>query len=224
MVIKRLPLRADQHLLDVGCGLGRPALRIARETGCAVTGITISQKQVTEANQRATAAGLGERVRFQLANAMELPLVNEMYDAAWALESLLHMPDREQVLREMRRVVMPGGRIAISDMILRSPMTDEEAAFIRSAFLMPSAIPLQDYQQLIAKSGLELEEVLDISANTMQTLPRLMENIERQSEAVRQLMGDSFLAQVRAGWSQAAALYQKCLGYVLIVARRPNDR
>ncbi|MBM7114717.1 methyltransferase domain-containing protein [Archangium primigenium] len=220
MMIQRMRLPATAHLLDVGCGLGHPAMRISRETGCRVTGVTVSQVQVDQGNQRAAAAGLGERVRFQYADAMSLPFEDGAFQAAWALESLLHMPARAQVLREMRRVVVPGGRIGISDMIYRTPLTSDEASFIRGAFLMQSAISLPDYRTLLAESGLEVEEVLDISTNTLPTLPHLMKSFEHHNETLRAAMGEAAMSQLREAWVQAAELYRRSLGYVLIIARR----
>jgi len=222
MMLQRMPLKAGQHLIDVGCGLGRPSMRLARETGCKVTGITVSQVQVDEANQRAGASGLGERAIFKNADAMAMPFEDASFDAAWAIESLLHMPDRQQVIREMKRVVVPGGRIAIADMIARAPMTDDEAAFIRSTFLLQSAISLDAYQSLLKESGLEVEEVVDISLNTMQTLPRLMESFEKNKDTLQKGMGEEAYSQYLQSWGRSCELYQRCLGYAIFVARKPS--
>lgn len=63
-VVDSLGLRPGEHLLDAGCGLGAPAILVAKETGARVTGITVSNVQVTEARKRANAAGLGEREKL----------------------------------------------------------------------------------------------------------------------------------------------------------------
>jgi cyclopropane-fatty-acyl-phospholipid synthase len=58
--------RPDLRVLDIGCGWGGMALTLARDYGAQVTGITLSQEQLTEARERAIAAGLEDRVNFEL--------------------------------------------------------------------------------------------------------------------------------------------------------------
>ena len=65
-LLAKLLLNRSQRVLDIGCGWGGLALTIARETGARVLGITLSEEQLAVARQRATAAGLADRVRFDL--------------------------------------------------------------------------------------------------------------------------------------------------------------
>jgi cyclopropane-fatty-acyl-phospholipid synthase len=60
--------RPDLSVLDIGCGWGSLALRLAEEYGARVTGITLSEEQLTVARERAAARGLADRVRFELAD------------------------------------------------------------------------------------------------------------------------------------------------------------
>jgi cyclopropane fatty-acyl-phospholipid synthase-like methyltransferase len=103
IMINKLGVTTGQKVLDVGCGTGQPACRLARARGVTVTGVTLSQHQVELANRRAGAAGLGDQVTFQLADAMKLPFEPESFDAAWFFESLPHMTDKLQVLVMCRR-------------------------------------------------------------------------------------------------------------------------
>src|SRR5690242_13401845 len=80
-VIERLAAGNGSRLLDIGCGTGKPACRIAEKTGATITGITVSQHQVETANQRAADAGLGDRVKFVNADAMKMPFGDASFDA-----------------------------------------------------------------------------------------------------------------------------------------------
>jgi O-methyltransferase StaMB len=75
-----------------------PGVRIARLTDARVTGISVSREQIKIANSFAESTGLAQRVVFQCANAMEPPFPAQSFDAAIALESIVHMPDCGQVL------------------------------------------------------------------------------------------------------------------------------
>lgn len=118
LLIRKLDPPAGRTTLDIGCGTGRPALRLARTTGARVRGITLSATQVALAETAASAAGLDDRVTFHQADAAALPFHDASFDAAWAIESLIHMPDTRRVLAETARVLTPGSPLVISDMIL----------------------------------------------------------------------------------------------------------
>ncbi|MBV9030945.1 MAG: class I SAM-dependent methyltransferase [Pseudonocardiales bacterium] len=122
VMTEKLKIGAGSHLLDVGCGIGGPGVRIARLTGARVTGISVSREQVRLANSLAESAGVAERVVFQWADAMELPFPAQYFDAAIALESFFHMPDRGQVLARIRRSLRPGGRLVLTDSFERAPI------------------------------------------------------------------------------------------------------
>lgn len=123
LVAERVPAGSGRRLLDVGCGTGRPALRLAAASGAHVVGVSISHQEIELAQARAARSGLGDRVRFAFADAMTLPFDDASFDAAWAIESLTHMSDRTEALREIRRTLRPGGRVVISDFLLRRPPT-----------------------------------------------------------------------------------------------------
>lgn len=110
-------LEAGEQVLDAGCGVGGPALLMAREYGAEVTGITLSDRQVTQARERAEQSGLDGRVTFERQDFTDLPYPDNSFDVVWAQESVCHVPnDRKQVfVREAHRVLRPGGRLVMED-------------------------------------------------------------------------------------------------------------
>jgi len=71
-IAAKLALRPGQSVLDIGCGWGGMAIYLARAAGVTVTGITLSAEQLALARERAEAAGVGERVRFELVDYRDL--------------------------------------------------------------------------------------------------------------------------------------------------------
>jgi len=170
LLIGELRVASGKRVLDLGCGTGQPAVRLARAAGVDVVGVTISGAQVELATQRAAAEGLADRVRFKHANAMALPFPDDSFDAAWSIESLLHMPDRLTALRELARVLRPGGRVVLADPVLRYPdMTDDQRAGLLDLYEIFQIVdipPIDDYPRLIRDAGFQLDRLTDIGDDT----------------------------------------------------------
>jgi SAM-dependent methyltransferase len=102
-------LSAGDRVLDVGCGTGSLAFAAARlaETG-SVTGIDLTPGFVDFARSRSD----DPRLRFDIADARDLPFPDNSFDRAFSLLVLHFIPDAARAVAEMRRVVRPGGTVA----------------------------------------------------------------------------------------------------------------
>jgi ubiquinone/menaquinone biosynthesis C-methylase UbiE len=219
--------RSGQRMLDVGCGIGAPARRLARATGASVTGITISSGQVDVATARSRQQGLDERTSFQVADAMSLPFAEDEFDGAIAIESILHMPDKLQAFREIYRVLRPGAALVIADFVLneREAIDSMQATEVtdRASSILDLLAPLthDDYRQLAGQAGFKVEDVLDISQQTLPSYSRLLHRLHvKQSE----LTAAADAEQVTA-LEQCAVLFKdgvtaRKIGYLLLVARK----
>ena len=107
-------LRPGERVLDVACGTGLVTFRAARAVcGGEVMGTDISGEMVAIAARQARYRA-GARVRFERAEAEDLPFLDGMFDVALCGLGLMYVPDPIRALREMRRVLRPGGRIAVA--------------------------------------------------------------------------------------------------------------
>ena len=107
---------AERRALDLCCGTGDFALELARHGASVVVGVDFSREMLALAARKAQAAGLSGRVQWQLADALELPFPDAAFLCATSGFSLRNVDDVGRALREMARVVAPGGRVAVLEL------------------------------------------------------------------------------------------------------------
>ncbi len=110
--------KAGQAVLDVGCGAGFDCFVAARAVGPdgRVEGIDLTPEMVERAQRNLGEAGL-EAVRVQEAAAERLPFADACFDLAVSNGALNLIPDKMRAMRELRRVLRPGGRLQFADVV-----------------------------------------------------------------------------------------------------------
>ncbi|MBN1148016.1 MAG: methyltransferase domain-containing protein [Anaerolineales bacterium] len=123
---RALKPQPGQRLLEAGCGTGF-LCRLAAPylaPGGSVTGLDISPQFIAIARQLAAGSAHADRIRFQAARAEAIPHPEACFDGAWAVRLLLHADDPGAVMREIARVVRPGGRIVLADWDFETTLVD----------------------------------------------------------------------------------------------------
>jgi len=103
----------DMHILDVGCGVGGSTRRLSHETGCRVTGIDLSDQYIDAAERLTQLLAMQERVKFHAASALALPFDDNAFDGAWSIQMNMNVEDKLSWLKELHRVLKPGGRAVL---------------------------------------------------------------------------------------------------------------
>lgn len=125
-------LETGSRVLDVGTGPGRVPIAIAKAAPyLQVEGLDLLPEMIDHARRAATAAGVADRVTFTVGDVAALPYRDASFDLIVSSMSQHHWPDARAGLRELRRVLRPGGHLWIYD--LRPALRRADAA-ARDAF------------------------------------------------------------------------------------------
>lgn len=171
--LDRLSLRPGTRLLDLAAGSGGVALAAA-ERGAEVLAVDASMRMVDRTRARARQAGVGARVRSEVMDGTALALADGGFDAAISVFGVVLFPDAARGMREMARVVKPGGRVAVVTWTaperyeLVSRLIKAIAA-VRGPQPPPANLPAQlrfreeaEFRALFGAAGLVVDTVLQI--------------------------------------------------------------
>ena len=177
-----LALRAGETVLDLGSGPGLDALLAAREVGPSgrVIGVDMTPAMIVKA--RAAAARLGvAQVEFRQGRLEALPVDDASVDAVTSNCVINLVPDKGAVFAEVARVLRPGGRLVISDIVLDGPLP---AAVERDVYAyvgcVAGAALREEYFGLVRAAGLAGIEVL----RDVDFLGRLVEAVPDDVQAL----------------------------------------
>ena len=114
-LVSRLDVGPNARVLDVATGTGAVAIELVRQHGCSVVGIDRSPEMLAVARERVAARGLSARIELHEGRAEALPFPDGSFDALTVTYLLRYVDDPAATIRELARVVRPGGTMAMLD-------------------------------------------------------------------------------------------------------------
>lgn len=224
-MLERAGIIEGARVLDVGCGTGRQACDLVQQFGATVLGITTSASGVDAATALARTRDLAA-ARFEVRDGTDSGLETAAYDVAWVLESSHLMRDKAALLRECSRVLAPGGRLVLCDIVRRReiPFAEvrarrEDFAVLRAAFGDAHMEPLDSYSSTLTSLGMDVVDASDISHPTLPTFAAWRANVVAHATALESLLGrpgvDDFVASTRI---LESFWHDETLGYGIIAA------
>ena len=160
--VGRLDLKPGETVLDLGSGPGLDALLAARHVGPAgrVVGVDMTPAMIDRARAAAAEAGT-TNVEFRAGRLEALPLPDASVDAVTSNCVINLVPDKAAVFGEVARVLRPGGRLVVSDIVLDGPLPDVLAQDLLAwVGCVAGALPRADYFALVRSAGLDEVRIL----------------------------------------------------------------
>jgi len=163
----RIGLNSTTHALDVGCGVGGPMRNVARFSGSKVTGANISDYQIKVGNKRNKAEHLADMCTLVKADFMNLPMQDNTFDGAYAIEATCHAPDKVGCFAEVFRTLKPGGLFAGLEWIVtdKYDAKNKKHFAIREGIEVGNGLPVlataEKVLDSLRKAGFEIVEAYD---------------------------------------------------------------
>jgi len=142
-------------LLEVGCGNGVAAVFLSQKYGCNVVGIDSSERMIALAAKQAEAERLAYNVKFLVADAVNLPFPDSMFDTIICEAVFSTLVDKERAAKEFRRVLRSGGKLLILDFVLRKEIKKELQSQVSFLPCLARTRQLEGYIRLFEQVGFQ---------------------------------------------------------------------
>ncbi len=190
-IMRKLCLRPGHRVLDIGSGWGGLGISLARDHDCSVFGVTLSTHQHAKSNQRAEAAGLGDRVSF---NLMDYRSINDTFDRIVSVGMFEHVgtPHYLQFFQSMRTLLKDDG-VALLHTIGRSGPPGTTNPWITRYIFPGGYVPaLSEVLRAIEKVGLVVTDIEVWRLHYAQTLQKWHQRFKANRNRVRELYDERF--------------------------------
>ncbi|MEM9893930.1 MAG: class I SAM-dependent methyltransferase [Actinomycetota bacterium] len=214
-----LPMGAS--LLDIGCGVGGPARYAAAHRGLTVTGVDLTPSYIEVARRLTGWVDLDDRVSFRTIADGPLPLDDHTFDGASLLHVGMNVADKTALFAELARVLRPGGRLAVYDLLAA------EGAEVSPEFPLPWAStpatsflePVEAYRRALVDGGFEVTAIDDRTAAVQAFMAAVAARAAEQDGpppvGLHLLMGPD--APIKLG-NMIAALNARALAPTMLIA------
>src|SRR6516162_3262965 len=142
-----MQLGEHSRVLDVASGKGTSALFLAEKFRCTVIGLDYGKQNVDTANASAAERGISSRVRFEQADAEQLPFADASFDAVICECALCTFPAKPQAAREFARVLRPDGMVGISDLTRSGELSKGLDGLLGWVACIADALPIESYHE-----------------------------------------------------------------------------
>jgi len=186
---EELRLSPDRTLVDLGCGMGGPALWMANESGASLIGVDLSPVAVELATSRAAQLGLSSRTQFVHGSFAETGLENQSVHAAMSEDALQYAPDKLAAMTEIKRILQTGGRFVFTAFEL-----DPDRA---SGLPILGEDPVSDYRGPLEHAGF-LVELYEKAPGWPEPMTTVYQSLLSAREALSAEMGDRALTALFA--------------------------
>jgi len=121
----------EDMVLDAGCGVGGSSIWLAKNVGCKVTGISLNDEQVKQANAFAQKENVEQLVNFEYNDYTCTHYPTGSFDVVWAIESVCYGADKSEFIKEAFHLLKEGGRLIVADFFKRDELKGKEAQQVK---------------------------------------------------------------------------------------------
>jgi len=197
----RIAYKLDENarVLDLGSGYGGAARYLAKTFGCRVTALNLSETENKRNRMLNQQQSLDHLIEVVDGSFEDIPVDENVYDAVWSQDAILHSGDRARVIREVSRVLKSAG-----DFVFTDPMQADDCPagvldnILNRIHLSTLASP-EFYKTECDKVGLKLVDFDEATDQLIRHYGRVLEETERREDEIRDSISADYLQRMKTG-------------------------
>lgn len=182
---ERVGLGKNSRVLDVACGMGTTAIFLANNFGCHVTGLDLAERNIEEAKKYSSRSITSGLVDFWIGDAEDIDFENQTFDCVICECSLCLFPNKKKTAEEICRVTKKGGKIGVSDIVVRGHIPQSLRDSLYRFVCLLEAESEDFYRGLLENAGFTGIHIID----KKHTILQLLDDINKKLFAVELLQG-----------------------------------
>lgn len=217
-------LEKAKNILDIGCGIGAPAIHLKQTYAGHITGINVSTEQVRQGRRIVAEQKLGSAINLRVGNALDLDFADETFDAVLTIEVAgdicVTEEQKSRLISEMHRVLKPGGMMGFSDLVFTGLPTLAEEKVMRSIFYHEGKELVTDWPTIIERQGFCIRETRDMIQHTLPTWTHALSIYEERREEVERRYGRKIAARTMEYLRRVPAIMHRYGSFPVISAEK----
>lgn len=200
-------INPGSRVVDLGAGFGGSGRYLAREIGCHVTAVNISEVQ-NERNRRISKEqGLEDKIEVLHGSFEDIPAEDDSFDIVWSQDSFLHSDRREQILDEISRVLKPKGELIFTDPMQADDVPEGALKPVYERLNLTSLASFRFYRDELAKRGFKESKVYDFTPQLRNHYATVRETLLERYKELSEDISSEYMDKMILGlehWVQAA--------------------
>ncbi|MDH5764287.1 MAG: methyltransferase domain-containing protein [Nitrospinota bacterium] len=199
---EQLNLDVFKKVLDLGSGYGGGARYLAKNFGCHVTCLNLSERQNERNQQFNMERGLDHLVDVVYGSFEEIPLEDNSFDVVWSQDAMVHSANRDQVVAEAHRVLKPGGHFIFTDLMQDDNIPNGVLGPVLERIHLDSLGSFEFYWNEARKNGFELVSIDNMSQHLVTHYDRVRQETEKQYDEIVDACGKEYIDRMIQGLNQ----------------------
>ncbi|RMH10002.1 MAG: methyltransferase domain-containing protein [Nitrospirae bacterium] len=192
-------LTPKTRVLDIGSGYGGSARYLAKTYGCQVGCLNLSEVQNQRNRELNHAQGLSLAINVVDGCFESIPSADESVDVVWSQDAILHSGDREQVFKEVYRVLVPGGQFIFTDPMQSEQCPSDALQPILDRIHLDSLGSIQSYKEILLHLGFKELKILDYSPQLSIHYARVLQEVETSHWNLVRVCSEDYIQRMKVG-------------------------
>jgi len=192
-------LSSDSKVIDLGSGYGGTARFLAKQYGCSVVALNLSEVENSRARQLNKEQGLEELIDVVDDRFESVPYPDNTFDVVWSQDAFLHSPAREQVLGEATRILKSGGELIFTDPMKSDECPEGVLQPILDRIHLDSLASPSFYNNTAERLGLNNPRFEELTHHLKQHYEAVLKETEKREADLKALISSEYIQNMKKG-------------------------